>query len=125
MRGCASGISIVAFSSRIDAGGAILTRRARKRAEDAKDEPKAGYQVHHIVEQTPARADGFPEEQIEAPENKVLIPTLKHRDIGAWFSTKNPLFDGHSPWDHLRDKDWDTRRKVGIDALIDFGVLKP
>jgi hypothetical protein len=82
-------------------------------------------QIHHIVEQTPARADGFSEEQIESSDNKVLVPTLKHRDISGWYSTPYDNFGKLSPRDYLRGKDWDTRRKVGIGALIDFGVLKP
>jgi len=91
----------------------------------AVNEPKDGYQVHHIVEQTPARDEKFPEELIEGADNKVLIPTLKHRDIGGWYSTPNINFGWLSPRDYLRGKDWDKRRKVGIEALIRFGVLTP
>src|SRR5262245_14125597 len=40
-----------------------------------------GYQDHHIVEQTPARDRNDPEWKINAPENMVRIPTLKHREI--------------------------------------------
>jgi len=70
---------------------------------------------------TPARDDKFPEEQIEGADNKVLIPTLKHRDISGWYSKRNPFFGGLSPRDYLRGKDWDTRRRIGIYALIKFG----
>ena len=87
----------------------------------AAEEPAEGYQIHHIVEQASARADGFSVQQIESPDNKVLVPTLKHRDISGWYSMPNDNFGKLSPRDYLRGKDWDTRRKVGIGALIDFG----
>jgi hypothetical protein len=80
---------------------------------------------YHIVERTSAEQDGFPRSQIEAGENKVLIPRYKHWEINAWYQTASKDFDGLSPRDYLRGKDWDERRKVGLDALIDHGVLKP
>ncbi|MGH6839645.1 MAG: hypothetical protein ACREDT_12775 [Methylocella sp.] len=92
--------------------------------QKAVDEPKAGYQIHHIVEQTPARNE-LPDELIDGPDNLVRIPTLKHRDIFGWYSKPNKEFGWLSPRDYLRGKDWDTRRKVGIEALIKFGILKP
>ncbi|MGH6838400.1 MAG: hypothetical protein ACREDT_06305 [Methylocella sp.] len=72
----------------------------------------------------PARNE-LPDELIDGPDNLVRIPTLKHRDIFGWYSRPNDQFQGLSPRDYLRGKDWEARRKVGIDALIDFGVLKP
>ena len=93
--------------------------------QEAVINTKPGYDVHHIVEQTPAAQDGFPESAIEAPENKVGIPRLRHRQITAWFQTKNPDFDDLSPRDYLRGKSWDERVRVGKYALILFGVLKP
>jgi hypothetical protein len=87
--------------------------------------PLDGYNIHHIVEQTPAAQDGFPKDMIDAPENLVRIPTLVHWEINGWYSTPNDDFGGLSPRDYLRGKSWDERVRVGRDALIDFGVLKP
>ena len=100
--------------------------------QDAQN-PQPGYNIHHIVEQTPARQDEFPESMINGPENLVRIPTLKHWQISAWYQTQNPEFkdpnnpdsDGMSPRDYLRGKNWDERKRVGLDTLIKFGVLKP
>jgi hypothetical protein len=92
---------------------------------EAVDNPKPGYQIHHIVEQTPAAHDGFSEEQIESGDNLVLIPTMKHREITTWYQTPNPDYDWLSPRDYLRGKSWDERREVGIYALTKFKVLKP
>lgn len=49
--------------------------------------PRTGYNIHHIVEQTPAARDGFSWTMIDGPDNLVLIPTLKHWQINGWYST--------------------------------------
>jgi hypothetical protein len=77
------------------------------------------------VEQTPAKKDGFPRSMIDAPENLVRIPTLKHWDINRWFETKSADYGGLTPREYLHGKDWDVRRRVGLRALIEAGVLKP
>lgn len=87
--------------------------------------PQAGYDIHHPVEQKSAEQDGFPWSMIDGPGNRLLIPTLKHWEINGWYSRSNPDFDWLSPRDYLRGKDWDERMRVGKDALILFGVLKP
>ncbi len=92
---------------------------------DAAKFPAKGYDIHHIVEQTPARGEGYTESQIEAPENKVRISTLKHWEISGWYSRSNPDFGGASPRDYLRGKDWAEKIRVGCKALIEFGILKP
>jgi hypothetical protein len=86
--------------------------------------PKPGYDVHHILEQGPARTEGFPEDMIEAPENRILIPRFQHWRINAWFATESSVFDQMSPRDYLRGKTWDERRRTGLDALANFGVMK-
>lgn len=86
--------------------------------------PKKGYQVHHIVEQTPARQDGFPKSLIDSPENKVRIPTLIHREITNWYATGNDSFGGLSPRNYLRGKPWRERYDLGLEMLREFGALK-
>lgn len=87
--------------------------------------PQLGYNVHHIVEQTPALQDGFPPSIVDSPENLVLVPALTHWLISAWFATKNSEFGYQSPRDYLRGKTWQERMRVGKDALVQFGVLVP
>lgn len=87
--------------------------------------PQAGTDVHHIVEQEPARADGFPEHMIEAPENRVRISRLKHWELNYWYATANTEFGGLSPRAYLRGKDWETRMRVGRAALVRQGILTP
>lgn len=84
-----------------------------------------GYQDHHIEEQTLLERLGFTRREIDAPTNKVRIPTLKHYEISGWYSARNEEFGGLTPRDYLRDKDSVERRRVGIRALIETGVLKP
>jgi len=87
--------------------------------------PQVGYDIHHIVEQTPARKEGFSDDIIDGRDNLVRIPTLKHWQISGWYGRPNKEFGGLSPRDYLSGKSWEERRRVGIDALIRFGVLKP
>jgi hypothetical protein len=93
--------------------------------QQAVSSPKKGYDVHHIVEQTPAAKDGFTRAVIDGRENLVLIPRMKHWEITAWYGKRNENFGGMSPRDYLRGKGWDERTRVGLDALIEHGVLKP
>lgn len=83
------------------------------------------YNDHHLVEQTAAEKDGFPRSIIDAPDNLVRIPTLKHWLITGWYQIPNPNFGWLSPREYLQGKSWDERVRVGRDALIEFGVLKP
>jgi hypothetical protein len=87
--------------------------------------PKFGYNIHHVVEQKSAKDYGFPDDKIDGPDNLVRIPTLRHWQISGWYGKQNKEFGGLSPRDYLRNKSWEERRRVGIDALIRFGVIKP
>ena len=61
---------------------------------------------------------------IDAPENLVRIPRLKHWIINAWLELPNENFDWETPRAYMRGKDWKTRYRVGREALVKFGVLK-
>ncbi|MBS4002645.1 MAG: hypothetical protein KGZ91_04670 [Afipia sp.] len=84
-----------------------------------------GYEDHHIEERTLLDRLGFTRREINEPSNIVRIPTLKHYEISGWYDTPNEEFGGVTPRNYLRDKDAGERRRVGIRALIDAGVLKP
>jgi hypothetical protein len=86
--------------------------------------PLAGYDLHHIVEQTSAEQDGYSRKRIDAPDNLVRIPRIKHWQINAWYQIEQKAYGGLSPRDYLRGKDWDERRRVGLYALKRFGVLQ-
>ena len=87
--------------------------------------PARGYDIHHIVEQTPAEREGFGRDIIDGPDNLVRIPTLKHWQINGWFGTKQRVLGGLSPREYLRGKNWAERTRIGHQALIEHGVLKP
>jgi len=99
--------------------------RTLEELRQAVAEPRAGFDIHHIAEQTPARQDGFPESQINGAENLVRIPTYRHWEITAWYARGNPTYGGLSPREFLRGEPWEVRQAVGLKALRDFGVLKP
>jgi hypothetical protein len=86
---------------------------------------RPGYDIHHIVERSSAVEDGYPRRQIDAADNLVSIPRMKHWEINAWYQARNPSYGDVSPRDYLRGKDWGERRRVGLDALARRGVLKP
>jgi hypothetical protein len=102
---------------------------APKTWEELQQNAGTGYDKHHVVEQWSAK-DGIPPSMIYSPENEVPIPTLKHWEINAWLDQRNDEFrdatgKAISPRQYLKDKGWDERRRVGMYALIKFGVLKP
>ena len=89
--------------------------------------PRTGYNVHHIVEQTPAAQDGFSWTMIDGPDNLVLIPTLKHWQINGWYSTPNQNLGGLSPRNYLRGKSWEERirnRQAGINFIWGRRTMK-
>jgi hypothetical protein len=86
---------------------------------------RRGYDEHHIVEQTAARKQGFPESQISGPDNRVLIPRYKHEQINLWYQTPNGDYDKLTPRQYLKGKSWSEHTRVGLDALLKFGILKP
>jgi hypothetical protein len=93
--------------------------------QQAVSSPALGYDIHHIVEQTQARLDGYPREMIDGPDNLARIPTMKHWDINSWYQTENPQFNWQTPREYLVDKSWDERTRVGLKALVEHGVLRP
>jgi hypothetical protein len=97
--------------------------RTLKELNDGALHPETGYDIHHIVEQTPARGEGYTNDDIEAPGNRVRIPTLKHWQINAWYGRPNDAYGGLTPRQYLRGKSWEVKRQVGIKALEDAGVL--
>jgi hypothetical protein len=93
--------------------------------QDAVSTPARGYDIHHIVEQTPAAQDGFSRSLIDSPDNLVRIPTLKHWQITGWYMTPSEDYGGLSPRSYLRGKSWQERVQVGYRGLIRAGVLRP
>jgi hypothetical protein len=92
--------------------------------QQAVSTPAAGYDTHHIVEQAQAEAAGFSRGLIDAPENLVRIPRMKHHEINGWYQRANRDFDGLTPREYLSGRNWDVRRAVGLEALRRHGVLK-
>jgi hypothetical protein len=93
--------------------------------QSAASESKKGYEIHHIVEQKSAEDDKFPRSMIDAPDNLARIPKFKHWQITGWYMTRNRAFGNVPPREYLRGKGWDERTRIGLDALRQYGVLKP
>jgi hypothetical protein len=93
--------------------------------QQAVSQPETGYDIHHIVEQTPAENEGYTRDVIDGRDNLVRVPTLKHWEITGWYARKNIDFDFQSPRAYLRGKSWKEKQRVGLKALRLHGVLKP
>jgi hypothetical protein len=93
--------------------------------QKAVSKPEAGYDIHHIVEQTPAENEGYSQDVIDGRDNLVRVPTLKHWEITGWYARKDEEFGMKSPREYLRGKSWDEKMAMGKRALIEHGVLKP
>lgn len=91
--------------------------------QDAVANPGWGYDIHHIVEQSAARRDGYGEDEINARHNLVRIPTVKHWEINSWYSSRSDMFGGRTPREYLSDKSWQERYEFGLDQLKEKGVL--
>jgi hypothetical protein len=98
--------------------------RSLEELRQAVSDPKKGYDIHHIVEKTSAEQDRFPRSMIHGPENIVRIPRFKHWEITSWYQRQNDRYEGLSPREYLRGKDWNKRLEIGLEALIEHGVLK-
>jgi hypothetical protein len=81
--------------------------------------------VNSLVFISDPEKDKIPRSLIDALDNLVRIPTTKHWEITGWYMTKNKGTGGMPPGEYLRGKNWDERRRIGIEALIDHGVLTP
>ncbi len=100
--------------------------KSMKELEEAVAVPRRGTELHHHkMEQHVSRLRGIPQSEIDAPGNRVRIPTFKHYDITNWYRTPNARFGGLSPRQYLADKAPDEHARVGREALILFQVLKP
>lgn len=86
--------------------------------------PKAGYDIHHIVERASALRDGYPESRVDASDNLVRIPRIRHWEVTGWYARRTYRYDQISPREYLRGKGWDERRRVGLEALVRYGVLR-
>ena len=84
-----------------------------------------GYDIHHIVERNAASQPDFPLHMLDSPENLVLIPTLRHWELNAWYEKKNETYGSVTPREYLKGKDWNERFRVGEDGLRAVGVLAP
>lgn len=102
---------------------------APKTLQELQQNAGTGYDEHHIVERW-FEKDGIPRSLIDAPYNRVEIPTLVHWEINSWLGDRTSEFQDSngkdmSPREYLKGKSWEERYQFGIGVLIRFGVLRP
>jgi hypothetical protein len=86
--------------------------------------PQPGYDIHHVVERNTAAPNGSEDALINAPDNLVSIPTVKHWELNRWYETPSLEFDKMTPRQYLKGKSWEERYRAGLVGLRAVGVLK-
>jgi hypothetical protein len=87
--------------------------------------PHPGYEVHHIVERSQIGGD-ISEAEVEADDNKSLVPYYKHRDISNYYQTPGTdrNFSKLSPREAMRGRSFQEQYEYGLRILREHGVLK-
>jgi hypothetical protein len=83
-----------------------------------------GKNWHHIVEQTPSNIERFGAPAIHNTENVIAVDEGIHRQISAYYSSKDPLFSGAQTvrqW--LSGQSLQAQREFGLKILRVYGVV--
>lgn len=84
---------------------------------------RPGYEIHHIVEQNSKQLGE--DAKVNSPDNLVSIPTFKHHLISGRFSRKRKEYGGVSLRSYLKDKTWEERYRIGLEIMVEQGILRP
>lgn len=95
-----------------------------KELQDDAKSPAPGYDIHHIVERTPALRDGFAQERIDGPINLVRIPRFRHWEMNRLLMLYREDLGMISMREYLKRRDWEERFQSGVSLLRDAGVLQ-
>lgn len=99
--------------------------KSLQQLQDDVRPPRPGTEVHHIVEQGDALRSGHDRGLVHRPDNLVRISTLRHWEVTAWYQIPQDRFGGLTPRAYLREKSWDIKYQIGLEALRDLGILAP
>jgi hypothetical protein len=89
-----------------------------------------GYDIHHIVEQNPSNIEKrelvkFGQAVLDADNNLVRIPRLRHWLITAYYNEKDATDpEGRLRRNVIKEKSFDEQREIGLERLRAVGVLK-
>jgi hypothetical protein len=112
--GAAAGVSPVGFRSWGSFSG----------LKSALGSAGEGKQWHHIVEQTEGNVQRFGPHALHNTENVIAIDEGVHRQISAYYSSKDPRFTGGltvRQW--LSGQSFQAQRAFGLKILQDYGVV--
>ena len=82
-----------------------------------------GKNWHHIVEQTPGNVERFGPEALHNTENVTAIDSNVHREISAFYSSKQELTDNMVVREWLRGTNYEEQRAFGLMILRRFGAI--
>ena len=84
-----------------------------------------GKQWHHIVEQTEGNLQRFGAHSLHNTENVIALEEGVHRQISAYYSSKDPRFTGGltvRQW--LSGQSFQAQREFGLKVLRDYGAMQ-
>lgn len=62
---------------------------------------------------------------VAAPKRCAPVPVFKHHLITGYYLKQNDAYQRKRLRDALKDRDWETRYRKGLEALVKYGVLEP
>jgi hypothetical protein len=99
---------------------AFKSFRVFKRAIGPAGESKSW---HHIIEQHAGNLKRFGAEALHNTENVIKVETKLHKEISAFYSSKQPDTGSMVVREWLRTQSYEQQRAYGLKVLRDFGVI--
>jgi hypothetical protein len=109
------------FAAQVNPAGyrAFKSMRDFKKAMGPAGENK---NWHHIVEQTPGNVERFGPQALHNTENVMAIDARVHRDISAFYSSRQEITGGRVVREWLRGQSYEQQRAFGLMILKRFGA---
>ena len=112
---------------------AVAPERARRALEalaDSREYPQSGKPGCRSGHSTGESSSRHENHRPDAETGATMRAEIGSEDSAggrsqSWFQTRVSEFGGLSPRDYLRGRGWNERHRVGLRALIRFGVLLP
>ena len=81
----------------------------------------AAFEWHNIVEQTPGNIERFGAEQIHNTDNVIRLDYQTHREISAYYSSKQAFTGGQTVRGLLSTQSFEEQSQFGRDILQQYG----
>jgi RHS repeat-associated protein len=137
-----TGLFLAGVLPGVPGGGTSAAKTVIRRAGDIADAAETGFhsfsafkrafgaageglEWHHIVEQTAANVSRFGSEAIHNTRNVIALPVDVHRQISAYYSSKQAFTKGLTVRQWLRTQSLKEQQRFGRELLEELGVVIP